>query len=197
MRIKFMQSPFFDTRRKSTRMLIIHHTGSYKDKINDFAGTIKWFTDINTHARTSDGNIIEQVSAHYAIPIEPYNNFDAIQFVREEDVAYHAGKSNYKIDKEIVKFVNRHSIGIELQGDGDLFEYTDYQYNILTDLTVELLERHPDIRMDLIVGHSDVAPKRKTDPGKKFQWKRYLSAVSIKVEEALLKDKQLEENLIS
>ena len=177
MKIEYKNSPFWDNKRISTRFLIIHHTGSTNGKINSFEGTIKWFTDKSVHSMDVDGNVISPVSAHYAIPIEPYNGIDVVQFVLEPNVAYHAGKSEYNVDGKVIKWINRHSIGIELQGDGNIFNYTEYQYNTLIELSNQILQRHKDIRLDLVIGHEHISPGRKTDPGKLFDWKRYYAGL--------------------
>jgi AmpD protein len=59
----------------------------------------------------------------------------------------------------------------------DLLPYTDAQYRELTAITKALLERFPTLRLDAIVGHSDIAPGRKTDPGPAFDWARYRQAL--------------------
>ena len=69
---------------------------------------------------------------------------------------------------------NEFSIGIELEGT-DENAYTDDQYRALIDITKELMLVFQDIKKENIVGHSDIAPGRKTDPGKAFNWHYYLS----------------------
>jgi len=61
---------------------------------------------------------------------------------------------------------------VELEGT-DHEPFTDAQYGSLVTLSIALLSEFPDIGLDRIVGHSDVAPERKTDPGPFFQWDRY------------------------
>lgn len=67
---------------------------------------------------------------------------------------------------------NDFAIGIELEGT-DSLAYTDEQYERLTQLTLVLFDAYPMLNRNLIVGHSDIAPGRKTDPGESFDWHRY------------------------
>ena len=66
---------------------------------------------------------------------------------------------------------NDFSIGIELEGT-DTHVYTDVQYGALSALILACREAHPEIEPRAIVGHSDIAPGRKTDPGPSFDWHR-------------------------
>ena len=59
--------------------------------------------------------------------------------------------------------------------DDDFF--TDKQYEELSKVTREIIKNYPLINQDSIVGHSDVSPQRKTDPGDRFDWKRYLGGL--------------------
>lgn len=90
------------------------------------------------------------------------------QFVALNQRAWHAGASSFRGRDNC----NDTSIGIELEGCDDI-AYTDQQYEALAAITREILARYPDISMDRIVGHSDIAPGRKTDPGPAFDWARY------------------------
>ena len=94
------------------------------------------------------------------------------QFVPFNKKAWHAGVSSY-LGRENC---NEFSIGIELEGTDDT-AYTKDQYNSLIELTIELMKAYPDIQKNSIVGHSDIAPGRKTDPGKSFDWELYLSGL--------------------
>jgi AmpD protein len=67
---------------------------------------------------------------------------------------------------------NDYSIGIELEG-ADHIPYTPAQYQSLGLLTKELMQNYPRITIGSIVGHNDIAPGRKTDPGIAFDWPRY------------------------
>jgi AmpD protein len=89
------------------------------------------------------------------------------QFVGFDQRAWHAGKSRFEGRENCNDF----SIGIELEGT-DLLPYTDAQYAALAAVTRLLLQRYPALAPRRIVGHSDIAPDRKTDPGPAFDWAR-------------------------
>jgi AmpD protein len=89
------------------------------------------------------------------------------QFVDTDLKAWHAGESSLAG----VSDVNRFSVGIELVGDGDT-PYTEEQYRSLLRLLSWIIEVHPGVRPDRIVGHEHVSPGRKTDPGPLFDWER-------------------------
>ncbi len=110
-----------------------------------------------------------QVSAHLLIR----RSGELIQFVSLEDRAWHAGKSCIGARQECNDF----SIGIELEGtDND--PYTDEQYRVLQGATEALLREYPKMTAKGIVGHSDIAPGRKTDPGPSFDWFRYRNSLT-------------------
>ena len=69
------------------------------------------------------------------------------------------------------------SIGIELEGTDEL-PYTDAQYRALVAVSSALLSAYPAMGLEHIVGHSDIAPGRKTDPGLAFDWERFRSALA-------------------
>ena len=98
------------------------------------------------------------------------------QFVPFTMQAWHAGQSSYRGREHC----NRFSIGIEVEGT-DCEPFADAQYDSLTRVTLALFAAYPGLNADRIVGHSDIAPGRKTDPGPFFDWRRYRSAL---VEEA-------------
>lgn len=105
-----------------------------------------------------------QVSAHFLIE----RDGAITQFVSCLDRAWHAGVSRFG-ERE---GCNDFSIGIELEGT-DETPYTEAQYRALVGLTRAILERYPAITHEKIVGHCDIAPGRKTDPGASFQWDYY------------------------
>jgi len=117
------------------------------------------------------------VSAHYILPREPYEGCDVIKCVDDNDVAYHAGESQWSINGETRTNINNYSIGIELEGDGNIVAYTDYQYENLINLIKDLTSKH-SIPEQNIVGHEEVAPGRKVDPGKLFDWKHLRKRLS-------------------
>lgn len=98
---------------------------------------------------------------------------EIIQYVSFNERAWHAGVSSYKSQEKCNDF----SIGIELEGTDEL-PYTDAQYQQLSELTHALIEQYPLIK-DNIVGHCDIAPGRKTDPGQSFDWQKYQALLKI------------------
>ena len=102
-----------------------------------------------------------RVSAHLFIR----RDGEIIQFVPFEKRAWHAGLSQYEGREQCNDF----SIGIELEGTDDI-EYTDSQYEQLGAVIEAILATYPGISRDRIIGHSDIAPGRKTDPGTAFDW---------------------------
>ncbi|MGJ8690238.1 MAG: 1,6-anhydro-N-acetylmuramyl-L-alanine amidase AmpD [Gammaproteobacteria bacterium] len=87
------------------------------------------------------------------------------QFVPFDKKAWHAGASSFEGRDNCNDF----SIGIELEGCDDE-PFTALQYERLVSVTQQLMAEYPDITLDRIVGHSDIAPGRKTDPGPHFDW---------------------------
>lgn len=92
------------------------------------------------------------------------------QFVRFEDRAWHAGESAFRGRTRCNDF----AVGIELEGTDDC-PYEAIQYRRLAATARLLMARFPGISTDRIVGHSDIAPQRKTDPGPAFDWPRFRS----------------------
>jgi len=91
-----------------------------------------------------------------------------VQYVPFGARAWHAGKSEYRGRSGCNDF----SIGVELEGTDDT-PYAGVQYVALAVLTAALLASYPSLSAQAIVGHSDVAPGRKTDPGPSFEWPRF------------------------
>jgi AmpD protein len=110
-----------------------------------------------------------RVSAHCLIRREG----EVRQYVPFSKRAWHAGVSSFQGRTACNDF----SIGIELEGT-DSHIYTDKQYQSLTELTQSLIPHYPKITLDRIVGHNDIAPLRKTDPGAAFDWTRYRQSIS-------------------
>jgi len=98
---------------------------------------------------------------------------DRIQYVPFGERAWHAGVSCFEGRERCNDF----SIGIELEGS-DTDPFTPAQYQSLAAATRAILSAYPRIRPERIVGHSDIAPGRKTDPGPCFNWGLYLSLVA-------------------
>ena len=109
-----------------------------------------------------------RVSAHFLVR----RDGELLQFVATRDRAWHAGMSSFQGRAACNDF----SIGIELEGCDDE-PYEDAQYAQLLALTGRLRAIYPGLSPDHIVGHSDIAPGRKTDPGPHFDWARYRRAL--------------------
>jgi N-acetyl-anhydromuramoyl-L-alanine amidase len=90
------------------------------------------------------------------------------QYVPFNKRAWHAGQSSYQGRERCNDF----SIGIELEGT-ETVPYTDTQYLTLAAVVKTLLNTYPNLSNEHITGHSDIAPGRKTDPGKVFDWKKF------------------------
>ncbi|MGA8706196.1 MAG: 1,6-anhydro-N-acetylmuramyl-L-alanine amidase AmpD [Steroidobacteraceae bacterium] len=104
-----------------------------------------------------------RVSAHLVIR----RNGEPSQYVSFNQRAWHAGRSRYGARAACNDF----SIGIELEG-ADRVAYEDAQYAALAQLIGALCEVYPTLSRERVVGHSDIAPGRKTDPGPAFDWAR-------------------------
>jgi len=111
---------------------------------------------------------VGRVSAHALIR----RDGEVVQYVPFGQRAWHAGKSEYQGRPACNDF----SVGIELEGTDDA-PYEEIQYEQLAALIKALLAAYPSLSRDRIVGHSDVAPGRKTDPGLNFDWHRLRSAL--------------------
>ena len=105
-----------------------------------------------------------RVSAHCLIKRDGH----IVQFVPFDKKAWHAGVSSF----QGVGRCNDYSIGVELEG-ADHIPYTQAQYQSLSVLTKELMQDYTAITLGRIVGHNDIAPGRKTDPGIAFNWSQY------------------------
>ena len=151
-------SPNFSDRPagRNLDMLILHYTGMK--------------TAAESLARMCDPKAA--VSAHYLID----EDGTLYRLVDEARRAWHAGVSHWADETDI----NSCSLGIELQNPGHAFGYRAFpsaQMTVLTDLCADILSRHA-IPNERILGHSDVAPSRKEDPGELFDW-RHLAAAGI------------------
>jgi AmpD protein len=102
-----------------------------------------------------------RVSAHVLVR----RDGELVQYVPFHRRAWHAGQSSWRGRERCNDF----SIGIELEGT-DASAYESVQYVVLARLVAELFRRYPSLSPDRVVGHSDVAPGRKTDPGIAFDW---------------------------
>lgn len=106
-----------------------------------------------------------KVSAHVLIR----RDGEAVQFVDFDQRAWHAGVSQFQGRERCNDF----SIGIELEGSVNQ-PFTEQQYRQLADVSHLLLACYPQLSKQRIVGHSEIAPGRKTDPGPYFDWCKYM-----------------------
>ena len=145
-------SPNFDPKKRKTnqiKFLIFHYTGMKTEK-----AAIERLTDIKS-----------RVSAHYLIK----QNGEIITLVPDFYTAWHAGKSVWKNYTSL----NKDSIGIEIVNPGHDINYKKFskiQLAALVRLSKFLIKKYR-INSKNILGHSDIAPERKKDPGEKFPWK--------------------------
>jgi len=110
-----------------------------------------------------------RVSAHYVLA----DDGTAYRLVPEARIAWHAGRSSWRGREAL----NATSIGIEVVNlHGDRHDYPPLQIAALIELCRGILARHPAIEPRNIVGHSDIAPQRKIDPGRRFPWKTLADA---------------------
>ena len=153
MKIKLLNSPNYSRNsrpKKSIKFIIIHYTGMQ--------------SEIESINRLINKN--SKVSCHYLIN----RKGTIMQMVKENKIAWHAGVSKWKN----IKNLNKNSIGIELVNKGHFFGYENYsnlQINSLIKLCSKLKKKYK-IHKENFLGHSDIAPNRKIDPGEKFPWKR-------------------------
>ena len=150
-KIENLYSPNFSPKKrniKNIKYLIIHYTGMKK---------------------TSDAikrliNYKSEVSCHYFIK----KNGDIIRMVPDSYIAWHAGKSNWKKHN----FLNKLSIGIELDNPGHDHGYQSFKSKQIKSLKklIKKLKLKYKIKKENVLGHSDIAPERKKDPGEKFPW---------------------------
>jgi N-acetylmuramoyl-L-alanine amidase len=149
--IRDLPSPNADARPESVPidMLILHYTGMRS-------------------AQAAIGRLRDpaaRVSAHYVVE----EDGSVVRLVPEERRAWHAGVSWWRGNSGL----NDRSVGIEIVNPGHEWGYRDFpalQMAVVCDLCLEILQRHP-IPARNVVGHSDVAPQRKQDPGELFDWR--------------------------
>ena len=151
MKIKVNKSGNFSkkTRRlKDIQYLIIHYTGMQSARVS--------------MERLKNPN--SKVSCHYFVN----RNGDIYKMIDDTKVAWHAGKSKWKN----IRNLNKYSIGIEIQNKGHFINYQSFpkkQISPLIILIKSLLKKYK-IKKNNVLGHSDIAPLRKRDPGEKFPW---------------------------
>lgn len=144
-----LPSPNWDERALPVTMVVLHYTEMERD------AALQRLTDPEA-----------KVSAHYFIS----EDGEVVRLVDEDKRAWHAGASYWRGHKD----VNSASIGIELDNPGHANGYRAFsepQIDALVPLLADIVGRH-DIPRANVVGHSDVAPARKVDPGELFPWDR-------------------------
>ena len=147
-------SPNFDERRLPVSILVMHYTG-----MKTAADAINWLA-----------NPESKVSAHYVVT----EDGQIVQMVREEDRAWHAGRGSWR---DIKSDMNSASIGIEIVNTGYEWGYVPFpeeQMDSVVRLATDIVQRH-HIKPANVIGHSDLAPARKQDPGELFDWERLAS----------------------
>ena len=141
-------SPNFNERKLPVSMIVLHYTGMTSGEA--------------ALERLRDP--LAEVSAHYLVE----EDGRIFRLVEEEKRAWHAGRAHWRG----IKDVNSASVGIEIVNPGHEFGYRNFpdaQMSSLIPLVAEIKERHGITRGN-VVGHSDVAPARKQDPGELFNW---------------------------
>ena len=141
-------SPNFGTRKLPISLLILHYTG-----MQDGPSAINWL------ANPESG-----VSAHYVVE----EDGQIIHMVKEENRAHHAGVSHWRG----ITDVNSASIGIEIVNPGHEWGYRPFpkeQMKSVKKLSKKIIKNH-NIALPNVIGHSDIAPDRKEDPGEMFDW---------------------------
>ena len=148
-------SPNFDIKKRKKnkiKFIVFHYTGMKKE-----TDAIKKLTSQGT-----------KVSSHYLIK----KNGEILTLVPDLYISWHAGVSFWKNFKSL----NKHSLGIEISNPGHEFKYNNFtqkQINSILKLSKFLIKKYK-IKSKCILGHSDISPDRKKDPGEKFPW-HYLS----------------------
>ncbi|MGE0190122.1 MAG: 1,6-anhydro-N-acetylmuramyl-L-alanine amidase AmpD [Steroidobacteraceae bacterium] len=161
-----LPSPNCDARPDASQpdLIIVHgislppgeYGGAWIDQL--FTNTLDWTA--HSYFKQIEGM---QVSSHLLIR----RDGELVQYVPFHLRAWHAGASNYCGRERCNDF----SIGIELEGT-DNAAYEAEQYRELARVIIALCAAYPSLSLERIVGHSDVAPGRKTDPGECFDWPR-------------------------
>ena len=159
-------SPHFDARPAGVKpdLLVVHGIslppgefgGPWIDRL--FTGTLP--LDAHPYFRAIAS---WRVSAHALIR----RDGEIVQYVPFGARAWHAGQSEYNGRTGCNDF----SVGVELEGTDEI-PYTEAQYESLAQLAAALFDAYPSLGPEHIVGHCDIAPERRTDPGPLFNWRR-------------------------
>ena len=165
--MRYLESPHFNTRPDSADIdLIVLHAMSLPDGEFSMTYVEQLFTgdlDITAHSSFKDLDGV-RVSAHFVVD----RKGQVTQFVRCGDRAWHAGESSWQNRPNC----NDYAIGIEMIGD-ERQAFTQAQYTETARLCRVLMQTYPNITRERIVGHQDIAPTRKWDPGKQWRWQHF------------------------
>ncbi|MDH5393635.1 MAG: 1,6-anhydro-N-acetylmuramyl-L-alanine amidase AmpD [Gammaproteobacteria bacterium] len=169
----YIASPNQDERtgEQKTDLIVLHNISLPPARFED-----NWVAALFTNTLPADADpyfasICElRVSSHLFIR----RNGDIFQFVPFQQRAWHAGVSCYQNKTGCNDF----SIGIELEGTDEI-DYETIQYQVLAEVLETLVATYPDLKKERITGHCDIAPGRKTDPGKSFNWHKLKQMLSI------------------
>ncbi|MDX1811420.1 MAG: 1,6-anhydro-N-acetylmuramyl-L-alanine amidase AmpD [Gammaproteobacteria bacterium] len=168
---KYIESPNCDERSNGQviDLLVIHNISLPPGEFGGPYITHLFTNTLNPQEHPFFDEIKElRVSAHLLIR----RDGQVIQYVPLNRRAWHAGVSNFCGREKCNDF----SIGIEMEGT-DTDDYEDIQYQKLAEITREIQRAYPQISLDNIQGHCDIAPERKTDPGESFNWAYYKSLI--------------------
>ncbi len=168
---RFLPSPNCDDRPAgaAVELLVIHGISLPPGVFGGDAVVDLFLNRLDPRAHPYFESIADlRVSAHFFIR----RDGGLLQFVPCAKRAWHAGQSSWCGRERC----NDYSIGIELEGTDDT-DFADAQYECLGVLARALYARFP---IKASVGHSDIAPGRKTDPGPRFSWGRYFDALAVK-----------------
>lgn len=159
-------SPNFDDRslEENISLIVVHCISLPPEQFGDTYIDQLFCNQLNPDEHPYFKKIYQlKVSSHLLVKRSGLVN----QYVAFNKRAWHAGVSEYRGRQKCNDF----SIGIELEGS-ETKEYTNEQYRQLSLLCKTLINTYPSLTKQSIVGHSDIAPGRKTDPGDSFDWSR-------------------------
>jgi N-acetyl-anhydromuramoyl-L-alanine amidase len=160
----YCPSPHHDARPEGQAidMIVVHNISLPPGEFGSIAIEDFFSGQLDTSSHPYFASIAHlKVSAHLLIK----RSGDVTQFVPFHLRAWHAGESYFQGKSRCNDF----SIGIELEGTDDI-PYLPAQYQKLVEVINILLQAYPAINKDRIIGHEDIAPGRKTDPGPSFDW---------------------------
>ena len=161
-----------DRKKEKIKFLVFHYTGMKSEK-----SAVRRLCDENS-----------KVSCHYFIK----KNGSIINLVPDKYISWHAGISNWKN----LKLINNYSIGVEIHNPGHLHSYKNFnkkQIYSIKHLSLKLAKKYK-FKKNNFLGHSDISPDRKKDPGEKFPWEllsRYKIGAWHSIDKKLLKKYRL------